>query len=112
MRAQSSPGQGPSIRRAELVRVLSPRASASRRAGSMVTTQALRPRRAPSRAKAAEMVVLPTPPDPQHTTIDRSSTRSEMDGRPAGTVTTPAGSVTTPPPAPRPGPSPGPGRSP
>ena len=53
-----------------------PRASASRLAGSMVTTQARRPRRAASRAKAAETVVLPTPPDPQQTTIDRSSTRS------------------------------------
>ena len=72
MRAHSSPGQSPSICRGVLARVSTPSASASRLAGSMVTTQARRPRRAASRAKAADTVVLPTPPDPQHTTMARS----------------------------------------
>ena len=39
--------------------------SASRLAGSIVTTHALRPRRAPSSASTAAVVVLPTPPLPQ-----------------------------------------------
>ncbi len=42
---------------------------ASRRAGSMVSTTTLRPRSAARRARAAEVVVLPTPPEPQHTTM-------------------------------------------
>ena len=77
MSAHSSPGQSPSIRRGVLARVSTPRASARRLAGSMVTTQARRPRRAASRAKAADTVVLPTPPDPQHTTMARSATISD-----------------------------------
>ena len=42
---------------------------ASRRAGSMVSTTTLRPRSAARSASAAEVVVLPTPPEPQHTMI-------------------------------------------
>ena len=51
---------------------------ASRRAGSMVSTTTLRPRSAARRASAAEVVVLPTPPEPQHTMIPRlrSSSRA------------------------------------
>src|SRR5215217_3374381 len=52
-----------------------PRAWARRRAGSMVSTQVRRPDSAAHRATAAAVEVLPTPPDPQHTTIraDRAS---------------------------------------
>ena len=64
------PARVPRCGWAVLARVSSPRASARRLAGSMVTTQARRPRRAASRAKAADTVVLPTPPEPQHTTMD------------------------------------------
>ena len=49
-----------------------------------MTTQARRPRRAASRAKAAETVVLPTPPDPQHTTMARSATSSRQADHGAG----------------------------
>ncbi len=45
-----------------------PSALARRLAGSMVTTSERRPRRAPSIASTAALVVLPTPPLPQHTT--------------------------------------------
>ena len=87
MRAWSSPGQGPSIRVGWLVRSSRPSALASRRAGSMVTTQARRPSRAAWRAKAAAVVVLPTPPDPQQMTIDRSrATRSMVVSGPAVVV--------------------------
>src|SRR5881227_4045015 len=48
-----------------------PRASERRLAGSMVTTTARRPCRAPSRARTAAVVVLPTPPEPQHTMTRR-----------------------------------------
>ena len=57
-----------STRRGSLDSSSSPRASASRFAGSIVTTQAFRPRRAPSRAIAAAHVVLPTPPGPAQIT--------------------------------------------
>ena len=40
---------------------------ASRRAGSMVSTTTLRPRSAARSARAADVVVLPTPPEPQQT---------------------------------------------
>ncbi len=49
----------------------SPSVLASRLAGSIVTTTALRPRRAPSSASTAAVVVLPTPPVPQQTTTWR-----------------------------------------
>jgi hypothetical protein len=45
----------------------SPSACARRRAGSMVSTTVLRPRSAARTAIAAAVVVLPTPPEPQHT---------------------------------------------
>ena len=45
-----------------------PRASASRFAGSMVTTTQRRPWRAPAAPGPPPIVVLPTPPEPQHTT--------------------------------------------
>ena len=53
------------------------RCRACRRAawpGSMVTTTARRPRRAPSTASAADVVVFPTPPVPQQTMTWRSVT--------------------------------------
>ena len=46
-----------------------PSASASRRAGSIVSTSVRRPRRAASSASAAATVVLPTPPDPTQIAI-------------------------------------------
>jgi hypothetical protein len=51
---------------------------ASRRAGSMVRTHTVRPRWAARRARAAAVVVLPTPPEPQHTITPtaRSSIRA------------------------------------
>ncbi len=49
---------------------------ARRLAGSMVTTTALRPRRAPSMASVAAVVVLPTPPVPQQRSTWRCSTSS------------------------------------
>ena len=41
-----------------------------------MTTQERRPARAAARAKVADTVVLPTPPEPQHTTTERSATSS------------------------------------
>src|SRR3954451_1817464 len=69
--AHSSPDQSPSMRVGVSASVSSPNASASRLAGSIVTTTARRPCRAPSMASTAAVVVLPTPPDPQHTMIRR-----------------------------------------
>src|SRR5581483_8794291 len=74
MSAHSSPGQSPSMRVGVLPNAPMPRASASRLAGSTVTTHARRPMRAPSRARAAAIVVLPTPPVPVVTTMERSAT--------------------------------------
>ena len=58
---------------------------ASRRAGSMVSTTTLRPRSAARRARAAEVVVLPTPPAPQHTMmrVPGSSSSASMSRGPA-----------------------------
>src|SRR5271156_2375922 len=75
MSAYRWPGQSPSTSEGVLGSDSTPRASASRRAGSTVTTQARRPARAAASAKVADTVVLPTPPEPQHTTTDRSATR-------------------------------------
>jgi len=50
-----------------------PIASASRRAGSIVSTNAWRPRRAASNASAAATVVLPEPPQPTQTITSRSA---------------------------------------
>src|SRR2546427_4607233 len=61
-----------------LARACRPRASASRLAGSMVTTQVWRPRRAPSMAMAADTVVLPTPPGPAQMTICPSRADSRL----------------------------------
>ena len=59
----------PSVRAGSRARVFercsSPSVLARRFAGSMVTTTVSRPRRAPSMASAAAVVVLPTPPVPQ-----------------------------------------------
>ncbi len=63
----TTPGTG----RGVLSRASMPIDWARRRAGSMVSTTTLRPRSAARRASAAEVVVLPTPPDPQHTMIPR-----------------------------------------
>ena len=63
----STPGTG----RGVLSRASMPIDCASRRAGSMVSTTTLRPRSAARSASAAEVVVLPTPPEPQHTMIAR-----------------------------------------
>ena len=56
---------------------------ARRQAGSIVSTQTLRPRWAARRASAAAVVVLPTPPEPQHTMTPtpRSSSRASMSAR-------------------------------
>src|SRR5919108_2619671 len=65
----------------------SPRALASRRAGSTVMTSTFPPRWAVAMAAtAAAVVVLPTPPDPQQITISLAATRcsSEVAGTFAG----------------------------
>src|SRR5437764_276584 len=56
-----------SIRRGSFSSSASPSAFASRRAGSIVTTATFAPRAAIPSATAAEVVVLPTPPEPAHT---------------------------------------------
>ena len=78
--AHSSPGQSPSIWVGVLERPSRPSASASRLAGSMVTTTARRPRRAASRASTAAVVVLPTPPEPQQTRMRRSARPARARG--------------------------------
>ncbi len=83
MSAHSSPGQSPLTSRGSLVSSPSPRASARRRAGSMVTTHARRPSCAACTASAAALVVLPTPPDPQHTTTLLCAARSAIVVMPA-----------------------------
>ena len=57
-------------RRACCVSPSSPRASASRLAGSIVTTTRAGPAAPPPARATAAVVVLPTPPVPEHTTID------------------------------------------
>ncbi len=76
--AHSSPSISPpkragSTRRGSLPSSSSPSESASRLAGSMVTTATFSPRSAMPMAMAAAVVVLPTPPEPAHTTIRRPS---------------------------------------
>src|SRR5689334_10437841 len=61
----STPGTG----RGMLSSFSMPIDCASRRAGSIVSTTTLRPCSAARSASAAETVVLPTPPEPQHTTM-------------------------------------------
>src|SRR5918993_1207607 len=67
--------------RGELESRSSPSAWASRRAGSMVSTQVRRPAWAAHSATAAAVEVLPTPPDPQHTTIraDAAGQERQLD---------------------------------
>src|SRR4051794_32472611 len=63
--AQSSPSSGSfSTLRGSFPSSSRPRELARRLAGSIVTTATLRPRAAMPSAIAAEVVVLPTPPDP------------------------------------------------
>ncbi len=64
-----------------------PRACASRLAGSMVNTTTVRPYSAARTAMAAAVVVLPTPPAPQHTTtrLDLSA-RIDFMSRAGGAV--------------------------
>ncbi len=59
---------------------------ASRRAGSIVSTQTVRPCSAARSASAAAVVVLPTPPEPQHTTMRGRRVveqRVDVEARPA-----------------------------
>src|SRR4051794_27631989 len=86
----------PATARGELSSSVKPIDWASRRAGSIVSTQTLRPCSAARSAKAAAVVVLPTPPAPQHTT---------MDAEPSSTSTSTV--VTRPPPRPPPRDGPG-----
>src|SRR4051812_29138224 len=66
----------PATTRGVLSSSVSPIDCASRRAGSMVSTHTRRPRSAALSASAAAVVVLPTPPAPQHTTIEAVSSSS------------------------------------
>ena len=61
---------------------------ASRRAGSIVSTTTRRPRSAARSPRAAEVVVLPTPPEPQHTMMptEGSSRRPSTSRRGAALV--------------------------
>ena len=94
--AQSSPGQSPSMRVGVPVRPSRPSASASRLAGSIVTTTARRPARAASSARTAAVVVLPTPPEPQHTRMRRSVHElAEQSGSPLAPGHTTSGSAST-----------------
>ena len=64
-----------------------PSAWASRLAGSMVSTTTVRPYSAARSAIAAAVVVLPTPPAPQHTTTRLEvSVRIEAMSRAGGVV--------------------------
>src|SRR6476646_4707405 len=80
--AGSTPGTG----RGMLSSFSMPIDCARRRAGSMVSTTTLRPRSAARRASAADVVVLPTPPEPQHTMmpVPRSSSRASTSRLAAG----------------------------
>src|SRR4051812_24953859 len=69
----------PSMRRGSFVRTPLPIASARRRAGSIVTTTAARPDSAACSASAADVVVLPTPPVPAHTTMWLRARTSSTD---------------------------------
>ena len=66
--------------RGSLSSTVRPRDCASRRAGSMVRTTTLRPASAARTPIAAAVVVLPTPPEPQHTMmrVPGSRIRSSM----------------------------------
>ena len=81
--AHSSPlAPGSSTRASSLPSSLRPSELASRRAGSMVSTAAFLPRSAIPAAMAADVVVLPTPPDPaQMTTCLRPIRSSTPEAR-------------------------------
>src|SRR3954469_15580664 len=68
-----------STRRGSLPSSASPSESASRRAGSIVTTATFRPRSARPIATAAAVVVLPTPPGPAQITIRRPASSGSTD---------------------------------
>ena len=70
----AAPRGSAGTRRASSASPSIPRAVARRRAGSIVTTTTRAPSRASPSARAAETVVLPTPPAPQQTTMRRSAT--------------------------------------
>src|SRR5580698_4619761 len=91
MTAYSSPGQSPSTGAGVFGNESTPSASASRRAGSTVTTHARRPVRAACSANVAATVVFPTPPGPQQTTTGRSAARDVRP--PAGPGATGPGAV-------------------
>src|ERR1039457_1932088 len=76
MTAWRRPGQSPSTSVGVLATDCTPNESASRRAGSTVTTPDRRPARPAATSNVAETVVLPTPPEPQHTITVRCSTIS------------------------------------
>jgi hypothetical protein len=72
----------------------SPRAFASRRAGSTVMTSTFPPRWAVAMAAtAAAVVVLPTPPEPQQITISFAATRCSSEV--AGTADTGRGDTSS-----------------
>ncbi len=72
---------------------LIPIAWARRRAGSMVSTTTWRPRSAARRASAAEVVVLPTPPEPQHTMMPVPGSSSSASTSSRGAVRRPGPAV-------------------
>src|SRR5256886_3602257 len=74
-----------SIRVSAFPRAFSPRLFARRRAGSMVRTSARLPSMAAPSARAAAVVVLPTPPEPTQQTILRPS--SGLTARPRSRAT-------------------------
>ena len=83
--AHSSPGTSTSTRRSSLPSSGRPSALARRRAGSIVSTATFLPRAAMPSAMAAEVVVLPTPPEPaQMQTSLRSSQVSITARAPTG----------------------------
>ncbi len=73
--SEPAPSRTPGTGRGTLSSFSMPIDCASRRAGSMVSTTTLRPCSAARSASAADVVVLPTPPEPQQTM---------MLGRPVG----------------------------
>ena len=74
--AHSSPGASSSTRASSLPSSFRPSEFARRLAGSIVSTAAVLPRSAMPTAIAAEVVVLPTPPDPAQITTSLRAIRS------------------------------------
>src|SRR3954470_22687392 len=77
--AHNSPSRSSSTRCGSLPSSPTPSALASRFAGSMVTTATFIPRSAMPSASAAEVVVLPTPPDPAQMTMRLPSRSGTTD---------------------------------